>query len=57
MFNDFMRREGIILIVVVGGFLLANKYNRILDELDLEIANKAKSEKKAKRQAKKEQRL
>ena len=57
MFNDFMRREGIILIVVVGGFFLANKYNRILDELDLEIANKAKFEKKAKRKAKKEQRL
>ena len=27
IYTDFMKREGIILFVVVGGYLLANKYN------------------------------
>lgn len=34
MLKDFMLREGLILLIVIGGFCLANKYNRYLDELD-----------------------
>ena len=56
IYTDFMSREGIILIVVVGGYLLANKYNRILDELDEEIAQKEKERLKKEKQEKKEAR-
>ena len=33
---DFMKREGIILIVAVGGFLAAAHYNHYLDRIELE---------------------
>ena len=51
IYRDFMQREGLILVVVVGGYLFTSKYNRILDELDKENALKNKAEKKAKRKA------
>ena len=39
VWKDFMSREGVILIVFVGGYLLANKYNQFLDACDLEYYN------------------
>ena len=33
--EDFLSREGILLTVAIGGFLLAARYNRYLDSLDL----------------------
>ena len=38
--SEFMKKDGIILIVVTGGFLLARSYNNYLDQLDLEEYNK-----------------
>ena len=34
--KDFMAREGLILIVVVGGFIWASRYNAYLDGLERE---------------------
>ena len=44
---EFMKKDGIILIIVTGGFLLARSYNNYLDKLDLEDYNKELEKRKA----------
>ena len=42
-------REGAILLVVIGGFCFANKYNRYLDEMDEKAYLEAQQRKKKER--------
>ena len=43
---EFMKKDGIILILVTGGFLLARSYNNYLDQCDLEEYNIEKEKRK-----------
>ena len=43
---DFMRREGFLLIVFGGGYLIANRYNKYLDEVEHEIRLRERAERK-----------
>jgi hypothetical protein len=46
VFKDFLTREGIMLVVIVGGYMLAHRYNRFLDDIEKEISIEERKKRK-----------
>ena len=45
--NDFMQREGILLIFFGGGYVLMRKYNDFLDQVEADMIDEENRKKKA----------
>ena len=51
---DVLTREGLLLVIVIGGYILTAKYNMYLDGLELEEYKRRKNQIKKQRKAKKQ---